>query len=78
MDTLSSPRCRTGADRWNGRVGGDEALEDWLRAQAFNREFEGLIVLRVRIEADHPQHSDGSGLKCWRWPAANFWIIPSV
>jgi len=37
----------------------DEALEWLLRAQAFNREFEGFDSYYVRIEADHPQ-PDGS------------------
>lgn len=37
----------------------DESLERLLRAQAFNREFEGFDSYYVRIEADQPQ-PDGS------------------
>lgn len=37
----------------------DDSLERLLRAQAFNREFEGFDSYYVRIEADHPQ-PDGS------------------
>ena len=39
--------------------GADDALEGLLRAQAFNREFEGFDSYYVMIEADHPQ-PDGS------------------
>ncbi len=37
----------------------DESLERLLRAQAFNREFEGFDTYYVKIEADQPQ-PDGS------------------
>ena len=37
----------------------DDSLERLLRAQAFNREFEGFDSYYVRIEADQPQ-PDGS------------------
>ncbi|MBA5870915.1 MAG: hypothetical protein GDA68_13110 [Nitrospira sp. CR2.1] len=37
----------------------DDTLERLLRAQAFNREFEGFDSYYVMIEADHPQ-PDGS------------------
>ncbi len=37
----------------------DESLERLLRAQAFNREFEGFDTYYVKIEADQPQ-ADGS------------------
>lgn len=37
----------------------DDSLERLLRAQAFNREFEGFDSYYVMIEADQPQ-ADGS------------------
>lgn len=37
----------------------DDSLERLLRAQAFNREFEGFDTYYVKIEADQPQ-PDGS------------------
>ncbi|MBM4120988.1 MAG: hypothetical protein FJ249_00115 [Nitrospira sp.] len=37
----------------------DRALESLLRAQAFNKEFEGFDHYQVAIEADQPQ-PDGS------------------
>ncbi len=37
----------------------DDSLERLLRAQAFNREFEGFDTYYVMIEADQPQ-PDGS------------------
>ena len=37
----------------------DDSLERLLRAQAFNREFEGFDSYYVKIEADQPQ-PDGS------------------
>ena len=39
--------------------GADDSLERLLRAQAFNREFEGFDSYYVKIEADQPQ-PDGS------------------
>ena len=39
--------------------GSDDSLERLLRAQAFNREFEGFDSYYVKIEADQPQ-PDGS------------------
>ena len=39
--------------------GADDSLEHVLRAQAFNREFEGFDFYYVIIEADQPQ-PDGS------------------
>jgi len=40
-------------------LAGDGSLEQLLRAEVFNREFEGFDAYHVSIEADHPQ-SDGS------------------
>ena len=39
--------------------GADDSLEHLLRAQAFNKEFEGFASYYVKIEADDPQ-PDGS------------------
>lgn len=40
-------------------LAGDGSLEQLLRAEVFNREFEGFEAYYVSIEADQPQ-SDGS------------------
>ncbi len=40
-------------------LAGERSLEQLLRVEVFNREFEGFDAYYVSIEADHPQ-SDGS------------------
>ena len=58
----------------SGLWAADDSLERLLRAQAFNREFEGFDSYYVKIEADQPQpdaYESAVSHRRWshcRWP----------